>query len=189
MTVVQRRLYLVGLLTWASFLVLFPKWKGQCYPHGVFSLPGGGGRYYLRAPLWDPPKPSDADPHDFTAQHSVLRWPWEPVSRPDHIELYLVWTAEQFSLGVLALGLVLGACKWLTARREPDIVLSVAWYVSLSLAIAWLGLGPARSVGVDDDPVIPTLAIATAVGCACGVASYRLARARYNSLAPRGSLA
>lgn len=141
MTVIQRTLYLVGLVAWVTYVNLYPTWVGRSYHQdmsdpgvadeiGVFGL--RGGEVWVEAPLWDPPKPSS------DAIDAPVRWPGQRVRHSEHVELALANIAARLSLGVLVLGLLLRASTWLITRRQPDGLVSLAWYLSLSLVVSWI---------------------------------------------------
>ncbi len=140
MVAIQRTLYLLGLLAWAADAILYPPWSGRLYApevtqpetfsqRGTFGLQGP-----MRAPLWDPPKPSS------DAIQATVRWPWQPVSERAHVEPSLGGIASRLSVGVLVLGLLLWAWTWVTDQSGPDVVVLFAGSLSLSLVLTWVGL-------------------------------------------------
>ena len=188
MLVIQRTLYLVGLLAWVSYMILNAilnaPWSGRIYNEdvshpgtfyegGTFGLRGGSGPT-VHAPVWDPPKPfSDAT-------NAEVRWPWQPVRKHEHVEIRLVLLASQLSLGILVLGLILRVATWFTVLREPDPVLSVAWSLSLSLLISWLCIWAilvfTAGHGLGDGIFIAIFMLGVVGGCVYGVLTYRRGR-------------
>lgn len=113
-----RTLYLWGIATIGFWVVLCPDWQGVSYrPEGASSnldfthgaVENGGFGLDERTPhfLWAPPISAGGLP-------TTIRWPWQFVSNPYHIELDLrpmllrfigalaVWGAVLFALGSLS---------------------------------------------------------------------------------------
>jgi hypothetical protein len=84
--------------------------------------------------------------------------------------------ASQLSLGVLVLGLLLGVVNWIRRPKEPDLLVSVACAVSLSLVIAWLCIFAITaftfSYGATDGVIVTVLAAGGLTGLVYGIATF-----------------
>ncbi|MEE3367745.1 MAG: hypothetical protein VX346_00235 [Planctomycetota bacterium] len=139
----HRRIYVCGFLLWIASGTLFPTWLGRSYSHvnhrnpgkwrnnGLFRLQNSSG-YYKRGPLFDPPQAAS------TSLKATVRWPWQRPRNSHHVELAWAKVISQWSVGTIALGVVLWIINRRQPSKQPDLLLSIAWSTSLSLIIAWL---------------------------------------------------
>jgi len=188
---IQRTLYLVGLVAWITSVILYPTWigrylsqdmsrPGDFHEAGVFGLRGADG-FKIKSPIWDPPEPESG------AIPGQVRWPWQRARQDAHVELAMGEQAFRFTLGVLVLGMVLRAGTWLTARGQPDAVVTVAWSLSLALALflAWLCLWDVSALtfryGATDGVIIAMLGLGVVGGCVSGGFSVRSDRSRFSA--------
>jgi hypothetical protein len=181
MILLQRTLYCACLVLWVLYVGLCPTWVGRFYSPddpsnpstwyggGVFGLQDGDGAR-KRSPIWSPPRA-----HSAVIDPSV-RWPWQRPSRRAHVELALGKMVSQLSLGVLVLGVVLRGVNWIRRPRESDVLVSVAWSISLSLVIAWLCIFAivafTFSYGATDGVIVTVLALGGLVGFVYGIATF-----------------
>ena len=73
-----------------------------------------------------------------SAIHPSVRWPWQPPSQHEHVELALARVFARLSVGILVLGFIFRGVNRISPSEKPDALLSIAWSISLSLVIAWL---------------------------------------------------
>jgi hypothetical protein len=192
MILLQRTLYCVGLLLWLLCVALHPTWVGRSYSpddprnpgiwseDGVFGLQGADG-VRKWAPVWSPPRA-----HSSVIATSV-RWPWQRPNQYHHVELSLSSIASRLSVGLLVLGLILRGANWISRPREPDLLVSVAWSVSLSLVIAWLCIVAIVAFtcgyGATDSVIATILAFGTVAGLIYGIATSWHCRSRSTTTA------
>jgi|GEM_PF-4505139 len=160
MIALQRWIYCSALLVWVLWVALFPTWVGRSYhrfdnsdwrENGVFGLYGSQDGFTIHSPLWNPPNthadlPGDRSPNDPPHMRTMVRWPFQSIegsasgNSANVIELSWRHNATSLSLGILVLGVLVGAWSWLTGPHPNDAVLGMAWSVSLGLTIAWFCL-------------------------------------------------
>jgi hypothetical protein len=84
--------------------------------------------------------------------------------------------ASLLSLGAIVLGAVLRGADWLSRVRRPDLLVSVAWTVSLSSVIAWICIFAIAAFtagyGLTDEMIVSVLALGGFAGIAYGLASF-----------------
>ncbi|MBL9141152.1 MAG: hypothetical protein JNK53_04740 [Phycisphaerae bacterium] len=180
----QRTMYLVGLALCIGFAVLYPSWIGALYnpdplapggyyEGGTFGLSTSGGLLGERAPVWNPPEPTS------DAIRASVRWPWQPVTAPEHVEVAVTAGVLRLSLCVLVLGYLLWASRYLRAQtnRTRDAFVTMAVCVSLSLSLAWIAIIAIAAVssgyGATDAVLIPIVVVASAGGILAGTMAGR----------------
>jgi hypothetical protein len=196
MVFAQRTLYFAGVLVWVLYGALYPTWVGNLYnpaypfedpgawhSGGVFGLKGAPiPGFYGRAPIWSPPV-AHSD-----GIHASVRWPWQPVSQPEHIGIALARLLARCSAGVILLGILLRVANWINPPGKTDLTNSIAWSLSLALIIAWLTIGVlavfSMGYAATDTVVMGVLSAGSIGGAVYGVVAYRLACVRSKSSAP-----
>lgn len=182
---------------WCTKIALVPMWTGRSYlpkdiganewyPGGVFALKDGFGAN-ARASIWAPPTPHS---EDFPA---TPRWPWQPVTRPRHVEIDVPIWVRDWAFAIFTLGAILGIAKFVLDRRTPHgfvtlwcavaIALTASWLALLGLEVLARGNAPTKELSVD------VFAIAAAVGILIGIVRHRHARAKVAQLQSRSGSA
>ena len=72
--------------------------------------------------------------------NATVRWPWQRASQQNNIELSWLGNTMLLALGALAFGPILKIFHWLTKPERPDTVVSMAWWGSLVLGFASVGI-------------------------------------------------
>lgn len=173
---VEAKLYLKLMLTWAALLALYPPWKGKSYipdqlvapitestiwrEGGVFELEGGVD-FRKHGPIWSPPSSAGGLP-------TLVRWPWQSPSG-SHVELAPNALAGEFALGAIAIGLFVGGLVGYRGHKHADLIVTLAWWISLSLAAAWLAIGAAIVLTIGYAIVGPTIPAVLGLGLVAGV--------------------
>lgn len=171
---------------WCLQIALYPVWIGRFhnpvgdgstawYHGGVFAVKGGNPAA-AAAPIWAPPVPYGEN------IPATARWPWQPVTRREHVEIDVSAWVRSWAFAILTVGAVLGAIRFVIDRRTPHRLVTVWWSLTLSLAAAWIGLLGLQVVTSGQAPSgdfdIGVFAIAAVVGVAVGLAWHRAACAR-----------
>jgi hypothetical protein len=121
-------IYLAGVALWSLCCVLFPIWVGR---HAVYGVP----TEQVRAPIWSPPPEA--------GMYNAVRWPWQrPSHTHDYHDFAVMRNCFSWTLGLFLLGLIYRGVSWIRPLKNPDIILSIGWSVSLSLVLAWLCIFP-----------------------------------------------
>lgn len=178
---------------WCLQIALYPVWIGHFHNPtvdgsttwigGVFAVKGGNPAA-ATAPLWAPPAPH-AENIPATA-----RWPWQPVTRREHVEIVVSEWVRSWALAILTVGAVLGAIRFVLDRRTPHRLVTVWWSLSLTLTAAWLGLLGLQIVTSGQAPSgdfdVGVFGIAAIVGVAVGIVRHRRACSRIAQQATGG---
>lgn len=177
------RLCLVLAAAWCIRAALVPVWIGRFrsplhagatgwVQAGVFALKDGRG-VRASAPLWDPPPPH-AENIPATA-----RWPWQAVTRCEHVEIDLSALVRDWVCALITLGAVLAGAKFVLDRRTPHGCVTVCWSLTLTLGAASLGLLGLVLVTHGYAPIetfdVSVFTVAAVVGVVVGVVRHRRA--------------
>jgi hypothetical protein len=174
---IQRTLYVIGLLACLAYASIYPSWvgrfynpditkPGEYYPGGTFGLKGAVGPR-ARALIWNPP-PAHAD----DVIHASVRWPWQPVTQHEHIEIDLWPFVRIISLAMIVLGLLVGFSALLLRPGKPDLFIALATSVAFGLILGWIaatGLAMASSGYAPASYYYAIMATCFILGCAFGV--------------------
>lgn len=172
-------LCLVITFAWCTKLALHPVWRGSFYNvnstgfgsqgyyrGGVFALKGGAPAQ-VSAPIWDPPVPHA----DIIA--AVVRWPWQPVTQHEHIEIVMSSLVMNWTFAIITMGAVLRTVWMLFARDTRNCCVTIWWSVTLSLTAGWIGLlillVATLGFGVTDAALCVVPLVAAVVGVVVGV--------------------
>lgn len=176
-----RWLYLSFLIAVIVWNFLYPPWVGRMYYQGFsesgkWNRSGSFGIDRRRAPIWNPPKAAGRG-----IAFSV-RYPWEQISSPNSVEINMGVITLRISFAVFLLGPIFGGIHHFKKSSTPDLVLQIAWALSLTLLIAFPGLfliailssgyGPPNSISV------LVILLAYGLGFFIGFMSYRKQRSQ-----------
>lgn len=175
---VGRLAYFLGVLSLVIYVIVFPSWTGTSYmpafdspnayqSNGTFGLVDSE----LDAPIWNPPHAHRPD------LDATVRWPWQAVSGPAHIEMSTFNIAWRFAIGMVLLGLALRVWNGISARNRRDRFVDMAWSVSLGTGISILGLMIfgvfTMGFGLTDSIVVGGLSAGALSGLCYGAVTFR----------------
>ncbi|NQT38301.1 MAG: hypothetical protein HQ581_12465 [Planctomycetes bacterium] len=84
--------------------------------------------------------------------------------------------ASRLSVGLLVLGLVVRGISWVGHPKQPDLLVSVAWSISLSLVLAWccilVIIAGTAGYGATEGVISKVLVVGMAVGLFYGITAY-----------------
>ncbi len=132
MAVLQRKIYVSGLIMWLLYVFLFPTWIGYSHSQVV-------GLECNHAPIWNAPSP--------------IRWPWSIGDQASFAKIAFGRVFVRWSIGIIFFGLFLGVTSQVYRSKVPDPVISTGLSVTLGLLIAWMfilalglfSMGPAET--------------------------------------------
>jgi len=176
---------LILLLAWVAWCVIYPTWVGSFYsadggkpgvwyPGGTFGLKGTQGLGKV-APIWDPPIA-----HADDVIKAVVRYPWQPITAHEHVEIAMDKFIITTCWGVIALGMLLGFVSRLTSPANPDPFAVVVFWISCGLLLALVACyviaGLSMGYGPDEESFFWIMISGLVLGIT--VAVYRLIRRR-----------
>lgn len=151
--------YLIAIGVWIVWCLLNPTGRGVTYydtvgkdgwfESGAFGITGSGSSpFHRRSFLWNPPNPS-------RTLSASYRWPFQPITQDNVIEISVPWTLGRIWLGIIMTGLAVGILRRFLNAREHSFVLGIAWCLSLTgLVFVMIAvLFAALSMGAGMDPL------------------------------------